>query len=96
MTIAEAMTYGKPVISHIGQQHWPQAQKELLGELSDTLFITNDIVNNYQNLMSKLESDSDFYNDCSLKLKKIADNNFNYLNVSKKYINVYKKISNYE
>jgi glycosyltransferase involved in cell wall biosynthesis len=96
MTVAEAMTYGKPVISHIGQQHWPQAQKELLGELSDTLFITTDILSNYQNLMYKLEKDSDFYNDCSIKLKKIADDNFNYLNVSKKYINLYKKILNYE
>jgi len=87
-TIAEAMINGKPVVSHIGNGTWPQAQKELLGEKKE-LFITHDIINSYTNLMLKLKNNKKFYNLISTYLKHRALDYYDYIKVSKKYLELY-------
>lgn len=91
-TIAEAMINGKPVISHVGSNTWPQAQKELLGSYSNELYITEDIVNNYAKTLLKLKENKDFYSSCATYLKNRADSLFNLNLVAKQYIHIYEKL----
>jgi len=90
-TIAEAMIHGKPVISHIGGSTWPQAQGELLGVTSE-LYITNDIAAGYANAMQKLQFDVEYYEGVKAKVKFHADRNYDYVEVSKKYIELYSDV----
>lgn len=90
-TIAEGMMYGKPVISHIGMKGWPQAQPELLGDMKE-LFITDNLVTNYANMMNRLKNDNDFMVKTSLYLYKRAHELFSFYNVAKRYLDVYKKL----
>lgn len=91
MTIAEAMMFGKPVITHIGMALWPQAHKELLGEKTE-LFISENIVERYSELMLKLKNNEQYYYEISTYLKNRADNLYNYLKVADNYVQLYKKI----
>lgn len=90
-TIAEAMIHGNPVITHAGVSHWPQAHKELVGDKTE-LFITDDIVNQYANLMLRLKDDANYYDEISTYLKNRADVEYNHINVARKYLEQYKKI----
>lgn len=90
-TIAEAMIYGKPIITHIGMSSWTQAHIELVGDMTE-LFVTEDIINRYSDLMLRFKNDSEFYTKTSVYLKNRADNLYNYINVAKEYLNLYKKI----
>jgi glycosyltransferase involved in cell wall biosynthesis len=90
-TIAEAMIYGKPVITHIGSPSWSQAHIELVGDMTE-LFITDDIINKYSELMICFKDDKNFYSDTSKYLKNRADNLYDYVNVAKEYLKLYKKI----
>jgi glycosyltransferase involved in cell wall biosynthesis len=90
-TIAESMIHGKPVISHIGNGSWCQAHEELFGELSE-LYIKNDIINEYSKKMLLLKNDENYYKDCSNYFKTRAIKNYDYIEVSKKYYEIYKKI----
>lgn len=90
-TIAEAMINGKPVITHIGMSSWPQAQKELLGDKGE-LFITENIVEKYSELMLKFKTDNEYYHNVSKYLKNRADNLYDYTKVANKYLELYKNI----
>lgn len=90
-TIAEAMIHGKPVVSHIGEENWTQAQPELLGEMIE-LFVTKDAVNAYAEKISELMEDVDYYKRVSDYLKNRADALYDYVKVSKRYVDVYKKL----
>lgn len=92
-TIAEAMIHGNPVITHIGRVSWPQAHKELFGDKTE-LFITDDIVNQYANLMLRLKNDVNYYDEISTYLKHRADVEYNYINVARKYLEQYKRLLN--
>jgi len=92
-TIAEAMIHGKPVITHVGRVSWPQAHRELVGDKTE-LFITEDITNKYANLMRQLKDDKAYYNEISNYLKTRADNLYNYVSVSRKYLELYKRLLN--
>jgi len=89
-TVAEAMIHSKPVVSHIGQTKWPQAQLELLGDCSE-LFITKDILDNYSNMMKKLMADKKYYSSVSTYLKNRAQL-FQYHYIAKQYLNVYEEL----
>ncbi len=82
------MIHCKPVITHQGFLNWPQAQKELVGKYQE-MFTTNADINDYVNIMKKLESDKDYYNEISAYNKDRADTLYNYQNVAKEYIKVY-------
>jgi len=90
-TIAEAMINSKPIITHVGMVSWPQAHKELVGELEE-LFVTENIVDNYAKIMLRLKEDKEYYNRVSTYLKNRADENYNYITVSKKYLDLYKTL----
>lgn len=90
-TIAEAMINAKPIITHVGMISWPQAHKELVGDLGE-LFIKENIVDNYANTMLRLKDDKKYYNHVATYLKNRADENYDYIKVSKKYLDLYKKI----
>jgi glycosyltransferase involved in cell wall biosynthesis len=90
-TIAEAMIHGKPVISHIGNTVWCQAHEELFGDLSE-LFLKDDILNQYSKKMLQLKNDKNFYNSCSLYFKNKADQDYDYIKVAEKYINIYNNL----
>jgi glycosyltransferase involved in cell wall biosynthesis len=90
-TIAEAMINGKPIITHIGRLSWPQAHKELVGDMND-LFITENIVDNYANIMTKLKDDRVFYETTSNYLKDRANKNYHYIEVAKRYFELYNNI----
>lgn len=90
-TIAEAMIHGKPVVSHLGGNWWPQAQKEVIGKYESTYVCEND-ADQYSRLMHKLLTDKQEYNDYSNYVKDRADNLYDYRTVTKKYIEVYKEI----
>lgn len=93
MTVAEAMMFGKPVITHIGMSSWPQAQKELLGEKTE-LFVSDNIVERYSELMLKLKNNKDYYEETSKYLMNRANKNYHYIEVAKKYFELYKNIKN--
>lgn len=90
-TIAEAMIHGKPVVSHVGSGNWSQAQKELL-DITPEVFVESDILNRYRDIMKKLFEDRDFYTKIATAQKNKADFNYNYIEVSKKYYEVYERI----
>lgn len=90
-TIAEAMIYGKPVISHIGNTTWPQAHKALFGDMHEH-FIENDIVNNYSKLMLKLQYDNAYYDMMSKYFKNRAMTLYDYKIVAQQYFNIYKTL----
>lgn len=90
-TIAEAMIYGKPIITHIGTPSWTQAHIELVGDMTE-LFITEDMVNKYAELMLRFKNDKMFYVNTAEYLKNRADNLYNYINVAKEYLKLYKQI----
>ena len=90
-TIAEAMINGKPVITHIGTSSWCQAHEELVGDHKE-LFITDNIIDNYTKLMLKLKEDKVYYNQISNYLKERSDTLYDYVEVSKKYYELYKEL----
>jgi glycosyltransferase involved in cell wall biosynthesis len=90
-TIAEAMINKKPVITHVGMESWPQAHRELVGDFTE-LFVSDNIVENYSNLMLKLKNDSSYYKMVSDYLKTRSDDLYDYINVSKKYLKLYKNL----
>jgi glycosyltransferase involved in cell wall biosynthesis len=90
-TIAEAMINSKPIITHIGRSSWCQAHEELVGEKTE-LFIRDNIVDNYANLMLKLKNDKNYYNEISKYLKDRADSLYDYVSVSKRYYDLYKEM----
>lgn len=92
-TIAEAMIHGKPVITHIGRVSWPQAHKELIGDKTE-LFITEDIINQYSNVMRQLKVDKLYYNEISNYLQTRANILYDYVCVARKYFELYKTILN--
>ena len=90
-TIAEAMINGKPIITHNGMASWPQAHKELVGDMTE-LFITENFVDNYAKLMLRLKDDKEYYQKASKYLKNRADMFYDYIMVSKAYLELYKKL----
>lgn len=90
-TIAEAMINGKPIITHIGGGSWCQAHKELVGDKKE-LFITERIIENYSDLMLRFKVDKIYYNEVSTYLLNRAMTLYDYVEVSKKYYNLYKEI----
>jgi glycosyltransferase involved in cell wall biosynthesis len=90
-TIAEAMINGKPIITHIGSRNWCQAHEELIGDRKE-LFLTDNIVENYTNLMLRFKDDKLYYDETSSYLKDRADTLYDYIEVSKKYHNLYKEL----
>ena len=89
-TIAEAMINGKPIVTHIGTPNWTQAHKELVGDMTE-LFITENLVDNYAKLMLQLKNDKQYYKQVSTYLKNRADTLYDYIMVSKAYLELYKK-----
>lgn len=92
-TIAEAMINGKPIITHIGMSSWPQAHKELVGDMTE-LFITENFVENYAKTMLRLKNDMEYYNSTSKYLLERANKNYSYIEVAKKYFELYKNKNN--
>ena len=92
-TIAEAMIHGKPVVTHIGKVNWPQAHKELIGERTE-LFVTDDIINRYANIMLRLKDDKEYYADVSSYLTNRANEKYHYNVIARKYFNQYKTLLN--
>lgn len=94
-TIAEAMIHGKPVVSHIGNPDWAQAEIEVMG--IESLFVRErdnvSQVIQYANIMSKLMSNQNYYNEISSKMKSMADQNYNYIVVASKYMKLYQEIT---
>jgi glycosyltransferase involved in cell wall biosynthesis len=87
-TIAEAMSHGTPVVSHVGSK-WPQAQKEVIGKY-EGLYVCKNDPERYSELMSKLFLDKQEYNAYSKYVKARAEKLYDYRVVAKKYIEVYK------
>jgi len=92
-TIAESMINGKPIVTHIGSPSWPQAHKELVGDVTD-LFITENIVDNYAKIMIKLKNNKNYYEETSKYLMDRANKNYHYIEVAKKYFELYNNIKN--
>lgn len=92
-TIAEAMMHGKPIISHLGSLKWPQAQCEVIGK-NDFIVEQRDLYSykQYSEHMENLLINKNIYNDYSNYCLRRAENNFDYLHVSKKYIDLFQKI----
>lgn len=90
-TVAEAMIHGKPVISHWGSPQWPQAQKEVIGD-DNSMYICNNDVGRYKDLMYKLLIDKDAYNSYATYAKKRADDLYDYRIITKQYVEVYNNL----
>jgi len=90
-TIAEAMINGKPVVSHIGNGSWPQAQAELLGERQD-LYVSPKNVEVYAEIMRKLKDNKEYYHEASRYLEMRAMHNYNYVEVAKEYLKLYREL----
>ncbi len=95
-TIAEAMMHGKPVVSHLGESFWPQAQSEVLG-LQEYVVAERQVsaFNEYASLMKKLMDDKNLYIKQSDYCKDRAFDNFNYKVVAMKYLEVFDKAIKY-
>jgi glycosyltransferase involved in cell wall biosynthesis len=90
-TIAEAMINGKPVITHRGGGSWCQAHEELVGDRKE-LFLTERIVENYADLMLRFKDDKVYYDEVSEYLFNRAKTLYDYVEVSRKYYELYKEI----
>lgn len=90
-TIAEAMINRKPVVSHVGNGSWSQAQVELLGERKD-LYVPSKDITTYANIMRKLKDDKEYYKEASEYLYTRANSIYNYKVVAKQYLKLYKKL----
>lgn len=89
-TLAEAMMHGKPIVSHWGGK-WPQAQKEVIGE-DKIMYICDNKVDLYSNLMTKLFENKQEYNDYSTYANKRAEELYDYKTVTGRYVALYKEI----
>jgi len=89
-TVAEAMIHGKPIVSHIGSPKWPQAQIEVLGDMSD-MCVRSDFVNKYAALMKKLKDDKLFYDMVANYVSDRANALYDFEKVAQKYVEVYQK-----
>jgi len=87
-TIAEAMIHGKPIVSHLGNSGWPQAQREVIGE-SKAHYICENDPNEYSRLMCLLMEDKQEHANYSVYAKNRADELYDYRVVTRKYIEVY-------
>jgi len=90
-TIAEAMINGKPVVSHVGNGSWPQAQVELLGERQD-LYVNSRDINTYANIMCKLKDDKEYYDEVSEYLYTRSMSLYNYKAVANEYLKLYREL----
>ena len=89
------MIHGTPIISHKGNYNYPQAQKELLINFPDLYIDSNDkdyIIDKYKELMIKFRDNKEYKNDISKLIKHDAMNRFNYLDNTKKYIELFNNI----
>jgi glycosyltransferase involved in cell wall biosynthesis len=92
-TIAEAMMHGKPIVSHLGAEMWPQAHREIIGD--DTYIVMQRDVYGYElyaNLMEKLLTDKTEYDRYSKYCLERAQNNFLYTKVSQRYAEFFEKV----
>lgn len=92
-TIAEAMMHGKPVISHLGAEMWPQAQCEVIGDLN--YIIMQRDVYAYQMYAEKMEElilNKEEYARYAKYCQDRAHDNYLYTKVAQDYIDVFDKV----
>lgn len=94
-TVAEAMMHGKPVITHIGDPTWPQAQCEVI-DREEHIIRRQDVhaFEDYGNLMHLLMTDRDKYNEFQSYCEQRAKNYFDFQIVASKYADLFKRILN--
>lgn len=92
-TVAEAMMHGKPVITHLGDSTWPQAQCEVIGR-EDNIIRRQDIhaYSDYGNLMNSLMTDQNKYNEFKSHCEQRANDHFDYKIVAKRYAELFEEI----
>jgi glycosyltransferase involved in cell wall biosynthesis len=92
-TVAEAMMHGKPVITHLGDSSWPQAQCEVIGR-EDNIIRRQDVhaYVEYSNLMNDLMHNVEKYNEFQSYCMDRATNFFEYKAVAKKYSDLFEKV----
>lgn len=94
-TVAEAMMHGKPVITHIGDPSWPQAQCEVIDK-EDHIVRRQDIhaYVEYGDLMNTLMNDKNKYNEFQSYCEQRAKDYFDYKIVASKYAELFTGILN--
>jgi hypothetical protein len=90
-TIAEAMVHSKPVVSHIGERTYCQAQIEVMGDMM--IFISNNQnIDYYAATMKLFMCSNSLYNMWS-EYAKIKAKEYNYLNVAAQYLKLYEELA---
>lgn len=94
-TVAEAMMHGKPVITHLGDPKWPQAQCEVI-DREDHIIRRQDVQAylDYSNLMNDLMTNTQKYNEFQSYCDQRAKEFFDYKVVAKKYADLFNKVLN--
>lgn len=91
-TIAEAMMHGVPVVSHRGfMDSWPQAHRELFGDLDQACYIEDRSVEKYSQAMFELQ-EPEVWDFVSERLKKRAEELYAADVVADQYIKLFEEI----